>query len=154
MTVVGSVAVLLDELGSEVDALTVAVLEIVPPSLGALTVIVIVEGVLPVGARLARVHVTLALVPLHVQPAPLALWKVTPAGSVSVTVTLLAVEGPALMALGLTSGLPPERQGACQSLLEIERAAEGVTVVGSVAGLVEEVGSEVHALTVAEVEFV
>ena len=101
MTVVGSVAVLLDELGSEVDALTVAVLEIVPPSLGALTVIVIVEGVLPVGARLARVHVTLALVPLHVQPAPLALWKVTPAGSVSVTVTLLAVEGPALLTLSV-----------------------------------------------------
>ena len=94
-------SVLLDELGSEVDALTVAVLEIVPPSLGALTVIVIVEGVLPVGARLARVHVTLALVPLHVQPAPLALWKVTPAGSVSVTVTLLAVEGPALLALSV-----------------------------------------------------
>src|SRR5437016_3132369 len=82
-------------------ASTVAALVIGPPSLGAVTVIVIVEGVLPVGARLARVHVTLALVPLHVQPAPLALWKVTPAGSVSVTVTLLAVEGPALLTLSV-----------------------------------------------------
>src|SRR5438093_51107 len=96
-----SVAVLLDELGSEVDALTVAVLEIVPPSLGALTVIVIVEDVLPVRASLSHWHVTLAVVPLHVQPAPLALWKVTPAGSVSVTVTLLAVEGPALLTLSV-----------------------------------------------------
>src|SRR5439155_1627686 len=90
VTVVGSVAVLLDELGSEVDALTVAVLEIVPPSLGALTVIVLVEGVLPVGARLARVHVTLAFVPFPYTPLFRSLWKVTPAGSVSVTVTLLA----------------------------------------------------------------
>src|SRR5437016_2160858 len=101
VTVVGSEAELLDELGSEVDALTVAVLEIVPPSLGALTVIVIVEGVLPVGARLARVHVTLALVVTDVQTCALALWKVTPAGSVSVTVTLLAVEGPALLTLSV-----------------------------------------------------
>src|SRR5438093_962797 len=96
-----SVAVLLDELGSEVDALTVAVLEIVPPSLGALAGMMIGVNVMHLAARLARVHVTMALVPLHVQPAPLALWKVTPAGSVSVTVTLLAVEGPALLTLSV-----------------------------------------------------
>src|SRR5438093_1069680 len=149
-----SVAVLLDELGSEVDALTVAVLEIVPPSLGALTVIVIVEGVLPVGARLARVHVTLALVPLHVQPAPLALWKVTPAGSVSVTVTLLAVGSAAVRTLVMEVSVLPACTGSGESLLVIERSAEAVTVVGSVAGLLDELGSEVDALTVAVLEIV
>src|SRR5438552_1270274 len=97
VTVVDAVAVLLAGVGSEVEALTAAVLVMVPPSLGAVTTIVIVEGVPPVGARLALVQVTLALVPLHVQPVPEALWKVTPAGSVSVTLTLVAVEGPPLL---------------------------------------------------------
>src|SRR5438876_486063 len=87
VTVVDAVAGLLPGVGSEVAALTAAVLVMVPPSLGAVTTIVIVEGVPPVGARLALVQVTLALVPLHVQPVPEALWNVTPAGSVSVTPT-------------------------------------------------------------------
>src|SRR5438309_1201784 len=101
MTVVVAVALLLVVSGSAVAALTEALLVMVPPSLGAVTVIVIVEGVPPVGARLARVQVTLALVPLHVQPVPEALWKVTPAGSVSVTLTVVAVEGPALLTLSV-----------------------------------------------------
>src|SRR2546427_3052269 len=77
MTVVDAVAVLLDESGSEVEELTEAVLVMVPPSLGAVTRIVM-GGAAPGGRVLARVQATLVLVPLQVQPAPLAPWKVTP----------------------------------------------------------------------------
>ena len=97
LTVVDAVAVLLDELGSDVEELTEAALVIMPPSLGAVTRIVM-GGAVPGGRLLVRVQVTLALVPLQVQPAPLALWKVTPAGSVSRTVIgAAAVLGPALL---------------------------------------------------------
>src|SRR5439155_1035324 len=96
-TVVVAMAVLLAGLGSRVAELTVAVLVIVPPSLGAVTTIVMGSAA-PGGRLLARLQVTLALVPLHVQPVPEALWKVTPAGSVSVTVIgAAAVLGPALL---------------------------------------------------------
>src|SRR5439155_789530 len=112
VTVVDAVAVLLAGLGSEVAALTAAVLVMVPPSLGAVTTIVIVEGVPPVGARLARVQVTLYSTPLRAQPVPLALWKVTPAGSVSVTLTLLAVEGPPLLTVSVLFRVPPALTGS------------------------------------------
>src|SRR2546428_55119 len=75
MTVVDAVAALLDESGSEVEELTEAVLVMVPPSLGAVTRIVM-GGAAPGGRVLARVQATLVLVPLQVQPAPLAPWKV------------------------------------------------------------------------------
>src|SRR5437879_1991520 len=84
MTVVDAVAVLLDESGSKVEELTEAVLPMVPPSLGAVTRIVM-GGAAPGGRVLARVQATLVLVPLQVQPAPLAPWKVTPGGSESGT---------------------------------------------------------------------
>src|SRR5437879_2142647 len=95
MTVVDAVAVLLDESGSAVEELTEAVLVMVLPSLGAVTRIVM-GGAAPGGRVLARVQVTPALVPLQVQPAPLAPWKVTPGGSESVTlIGAAAVLGPA-----------------------------------------------------------
>src|SRR5437667_187640 len=97
VTVVDAVAVLLAGLGSEVAALTVVVLLMVPPPPGA-TLFPYTTLFRSGGRLLARVQVTLALVPLHVQPMPLALWKVTPAGSVSVTVIVAAaVRGPALL---------------------------------------------------------
>src|SRR5438093_897403 len=83
MTVVDAAAALLDESGSEVEELTEAVLVMVLPSLGAVTRIVM-GGATPGGRVLARVQATLVLVPLQVQPAPLAPWKVTPGGSESV----------------------------------------------------------------------
>src|SRR5437667_8217725 len=96
-TVVVAMAVLLAGLGSEVAALTVAVLVIVPPSLGAVTTIVM-GGAAPGGRLLARLQVTLALVPLHVQPTPLAPSVVTPARRQSITVIGAgAVLGPALL---------------------------------------------------------
>lgn len=78
-------------------ALTDALFVMLPPTLGAVTVMVM-DGAGPM-ARLARVQVTTPAAWLHVQPVPVAETKVTPAGSVSVTVRLLAVLGPALLTL-------------------------------------------------------
>src|SRR5438552_3201698 len=82
---------------AEVEELTEAVLPIVPPSLGAVTRIVM-GGAAPGGRVLARVQATPVLVPLQVQPAPLAPWKVTPGGSESVGMSgAVVVLGPALV---------------------------------------------------------
>src|SRR5438309_1308558 len=97
MTVVDAVAVLLDASGSEVEELTEAVLVMVLPSLGAVTRIVM-GGAGNGGRGLDVLSVALVLVPLQVQPAPLAPWKVTPGGSESVTlIGAAAVLGPALL---------------------------------------------------------
>src|SRR5437773_243063 len=101
MTVVDAVAVLLDESGSEVEELTEAVLVMVLPSLGAVTGSAI-GGAAPTSRVLTRVQVTPELVPLQVQPAPLAPWKVTPGGSESVTlIGAAAVLGPALLTVSV-----------------------------------------------------
>src|SRR5256885_8709972 len=78
---------------------TLAVLLIVPPSLGAVTTIVI-AGAAPT-ARLGRVQVTMPPPYLQVHPVPLALTKVTASGSVSLTLTEVAVLGPALLTLSV-----------------------------------------------------
>src|SRR5262245_28397088 len=99
VTVVWMVAlVLLPAFGSPVWALTEAELASVTPSAGAVTKIVM-SGAAPT-ARLARVHVTV-VVPLQVQPLPVTLTSVTPAGRASVTVTAEAVSGPALLILSV-----------------------------------------------------
>src|SRR5438128_2459428 len=99
LTVVVAVAVLLPWLLSAVEELTVAVLVIVPPSDGAVTTMVM-AGAAP-GAKLARVQVTTPPAWLQVQPLPDALTKVTPAGSVSLTLTEVAVLGPPLFTLSV-----------------------------------------------------
>src|SRR5947209_8323316 len=101
VTVVDAVAVLLAGLGSEVEELTAAVLVMVPPSLGAVTTIVMGGGAPPVGARLARVQVTLALVPLLFQPAPPALWNALSLRDALPILTLVAVEGPPLLTVSV-----------------------------------------------------
>src|SRR5882672_5170401 len=98
LTVVVAVAVLLAWLLSLVAELTVAVFVMVPAS-DAVTVMVM-AGAAP-GARLARVQVTTPPAWLQVQPLPVALTKVTPAGSVSLTLTEVAVLGPALLTLSV-----------------------------------------------------
>src|SRR5438477_516518 len=101
MTVVDAVAVLLDESGSEVKELTEAVLLMVLPSLGAVTRIVM-GGAAPGGRVLARVQVTPVLVPLQVQPAPLAPWRVTPGFPTRRSSDLAAaVLGPALLTVSV-----------------------------------------------------
>src|SRR2546425_409190 len=87
-----AVARLLAGIVSAVAALTRAMLVIRPPSLGAVTRIVIVELVL--GAWLAWVHVTTPPACRQIHPVPAALTKVTPAGSVSRTVSMAAALGP------------------------------------------------------------
>ena len=76
-----------------------AVLVIVPPSLGAVTTM-LMAGAAP-GAKLARVQLTTPPASLQLQPLPVALTKVTPAGSVSLTLTEVAVLGPALLTLNV-----------------------------------------------------
>jgi hypothetical protein len=95
VTVVVAVAVLFAGFGSAVVDATLAVLLRLPAWFGAVTVIVITGAVTPV-ARAALVQVTETLpVFEQAQPVPVALTKVTPAGSVSVTVRLAASDGPA-----------------------------------------------------------
>src|SRR2546430_2727124 len=98
ITVVVAVAVLLVWLLSAVDELTVTVLVMVPAG-DAVTVIVI-GGAGP-WARLPCVQVTTPLAWLQLQPLPAALTKVTLAGSVSLTLTEVAVLGPALLTLSV-----------------------------------------------------
>jgi hypothetical protein len=76
------------ELGSPVGELTLAVL-VSEPLAGAVTVTVMLLT-WPL-ARVPRLQLT---TPLLLAPPPLALTNVTVGGNVSVTVTLLAVEGP------------------------------------------------------------
>src|SRR5262245_46006884 len=94
VTVVDEVPVLLPGTGSPVAELTVAELFRVAPSDGAVTLIVM-SGAAP-GTRLARVQVTVPEAWLQFQPVPVALTKPTPTGSVSATLTELAVLGPPL----------------------------------------------------------
>ena len=81
--------------GSGVVLVTWATLAIAPEAvLAACTVKVMVANVLE--ARLATVPVTALVLVLKLRPLALALTRLTPAGSASVTVTFCAALGPAL----------------------------------------------------------
>ena len=96
MTVVSSLSELLPDTGSVVTELILAVLVIVPEVSGFTLTVIVILGAAP-AARLGCVHVTIPAASPHVQPVPLALTKVTPAGNVSVTVTVFGSRlGPAL----------------------------------------------------------
>jgi len=89
-----AVAELLAELGSVVAEVTVAVLLIaVPAAVPAFTVTTYVKVAVP-GAKLASVQVPVAAVQIHVPPGPVSDTRVVFAGSVSVSVTLVATLGP------------------------------------------------------------
>src|SRR5438876_3165845 len=101
MTVVDAGAEVLEEAGQEVEELTEAVLPMVPPSLGAVTRIVM-GGAAPGGRVLARVQVTPGLVQQQVELAPPAHWEGTPGGGESVTlIGAAAVLGPALLTVSV-----------------------------------------------------
>src|SRR5204863_5701305 len=51
-----------------------------------LVMMIVIGGAAPTARFIARVQLTLVLVPLQLQSVPEALWKITPAGSVSLTV--------------------------------------------------------------------
>ena len=92
---VTAVEVLFPGFGSAVGLDTVTLFVNVPACAGAVTTTVM--GALAPAARSARVQVTDVFATfVHTQPVPTADTKVTPAGSVSVTETLAASDGPAL----------------------------------------------------------
>jgi hypothetical protein len=95
VTVVVAVALLFALLGSLSAAVTLALLVMVPPEVGAVTVMVTVAD--PALAIVPRLHVTVPLACVHVPWVGVADTNVTPAGSVSVRVTPVAVLGPALL---------------------------------------------------------
>ena len=90
-----SESLLLPRLTSITPALTDAVLVMLPVAPGAVTLIVIV-GAAPM-PRLLRVQVTVLPDTPQFQPVPEALTNPTPAGKLSVTVMLVAMEGPLLL---------------------------------------------------------
>src|SRR6266850_6993225 len=91
MPVITGGVTLLVRFGSLVGELTLAVL-VSKPLAGAVTTTV--RLLLWPLARLPRLQLT---TPLLLTPLPLALTKVTVAGSASVTTTLLATDGPRLV---------------------------------------------------------
>ena len=97
-TPVLTVEVLLVGSGSDVGEVIVALLSRVALTRGAVTTTVTVGAEVAV-ARVGRVQVTEVLPTfVQVQPVPAAETNVTPAGRVSVTETLVASEGPLLVA--------------------------------------------------------
>jgi hypothetical protein len=76
-------------------------------------------------------------------------WNVTPLGSVSVTVTPAALEGPALWTASVYVNSCPEDTGSGESDFVIERSATGSTVVVAPAVLLAGLGSLVLEDTVA-----
>jgi len=155
-TSVSSLALLLPGTGSLVVALTVTLFVIVPDVPGAVTVTVI-AGAAPT-ANVARLHVTTPAASLHVHPVPEADTYVTPAGSVSSTLTPLAVDGPLFVTLNVYVNVPPTSTGSGLSLFVIARSALAVTVRSSEAvklsGASLLVTTDVVFVTVPAVELV
>jgi hypothetical protein len=91
-----TVVVALDELLPETGSLTADVIDTAltadPADAGA-SIVTVIAGAAPTDSE-GRVHVTV-VVPPHVQPEPPAETSVAPDGSVSVTESDVAVDGPA-----------------------------------------------------------
>src|SRR6266571_403842 len=105
--------------GSVSLAATVAVLLNWPVDCGTTTMLATAE--LPL-ARLPKLQITVA-VPLHVPCVGVAGPKVTPAGRVSVTVTLVAGDGPLLVTEILYVRLATTIAGLGEAVLVKERLA-------------------------------
>jgi hypothetical protein len=125
-TVVVSVSELLPGVGSDVAAATVAVLLRVVPPFGAVTVTLMLGAVATLSVP--RVHVTVPEAWLHVHPEPAALTNETPAGRLSVTVSELAVLGPALATDRVYVMFAPGATGSALSDFVIDRSAAAVIV--------------------------
>jgi hypothetical protein len=129
--------------GSTVGVLTLAVFVSVPLA-GAVTVTVTL-----LTWPLASVPNVQFTTPLLLAPPPLALTNVTPNGSVSVTTTLLALEGPKFVTDIVYTKLLAARTDA-EPVLPIATSAIGVTVVmTSRVTLLVLFGSPVGELTLA-----
>jgi hypothetical protein len=97
VTLVLALAVLLALLKSFSVAVTLALLVMTPPDVGAVTVMVTVAD--PALAIAPRLQVTVPALWLQVPWVAVADTKITPLGRVSVRVTPLAPLGPALLTL-------------------------------------------------------
>jgi hypothetical protein len=111
---------------------TVAVFEIVPGdagwTAGAVTVIVTFEVVL--AASVARVHVTVPELLLHVHPAPEAETKLVPDGSGSDTLTEFAtIVDELLVTPSVYVSVPPVATGSGLAVFVIETSATPTVVV-------------------------
>jgi hypothetical protein len=125
---VSAVAVLLPTTGSAVVEDTEAVLVRKAACVGAATTTVMVGAVAP-AARVATVHETETLpVLVQAQPAPAAEMNVTPAGSVSVTATFDASDGPWFTTTKAYERLPAASTVA-GAVLVMARSADPVTPV-------------------------
>jgi hypothetical protein len=113
-------AVLFPLAGSFVEDDTTAVFKIAPPSAGAVTVRVI--GAAAVTPSAAIAHVT-GPVPVQAQPVPVEETKAVPAGSVSVTDTELACEGPAFETFNVYVSVVPAPTGSGDAEPAIARSA-------------------------------
>src|SRR5262245_11140231 len=87
-------------------------------------------GAVP-GGRLppVRLHVTVPDELLQFQLVPVALTKVTPAGSVSTTLTADASSGPALLTPIVYVNVPTVATGSGESVFVIERSAVPAAIV-------------------------
>jgi hypothetical protein len=136
--VVDALAELLTRTGSDVGEETVAWFVIEPPEDGVTLISTL--GVAPF-ETVPSEHVT---VPADCEQLPwdgVAELNVTPDGSVSVTVTPAAPEGPALLMPSVYVSCWPEETGSGESDFVIERSATGSTVVVALALLFAEFGS-------------
>ncbi len=142
------VALLFAGFESAVDEVTVAVFDVLVPGAPAWVTIVIVAE-----APLASVpsEQTTVDVPLQLPCDGVAEVKVTPAGSASVTTTLLAGEGPLFVTLIVNVAGEPVGTGFVGPVFVIARSATaGLTVVMTVDVLFAAFGSEVVEAIVAE----
>ncbi len=109
-----------------VVAVPVQVFVIVPVAIGALPLMVIV---LEPTAKLAREHVTVWPATPQLQPAPEAAIAVTPAGTASVTTTLVAEVGPWFWAVIVHVSGCPAGIVAAETTFESTISERGLTVV-------------------------
>ena len=142
LTTVTTVELLFPGTGSAVVLDTDAVFDRLPACAGAVTTTVTSGAVVPV-ASTARVHVTDTLpVFVHTHPAPAADTNVTPAGSVSVTDTFAASDGPLSTTDSVYVTFEPAATVA-GPVFVIARSALAVTVVLTVELLLAGTGSAV-----------
>jgi hypothetical protein len=147
VTLVLALAVLLALLKSFSVAVTLALLVMTPPDVGAVTVMVTVAD--PALAIAPRLQVTVPALWLQVPWVAVADTNVTPLGRVSVRVTPVAPLGPALLTLTVYVSVPATITGSGLSALVTETSAEAVTVVVALALLFALLGSAWVAVTVA-----
>jgi hypothetical protein len=130
MTVVVAVAVLLLVLGSDSAAETVPVFVIVPAAFGVTVIVTVAK---PPSAIDPRLHVTVPADCVQLPWLGAAEPKVTLAGSVSLSVTFVAVDGPRLLTVIVYVNVPPTVTGFGEPVFVTERSAVAMIVSLSVA---------------------